>query len=147
MQALFQLDAQASKEETQADGFLNESDADPDVIAHARGLVHDTWSRRKQLDDWIRTSSKHWDLDRIAPVERSILRLALVEMLVRDDPPMKVAINEAIELGKEFGTAESPQFINGLLDAIRKQQESAGKSSTEPSSESSDPPPKPENTN
>jgi len=144
MQALFQLDIQGSDEETHADEFLNESQADPDVVAHARGLVHDTWSRRKQLDAWISASSKHWDLARIAPVERSILRLALVEMLVREDPPMKVAINEAIELSKEFGTAESPQFINGLLDAIRKQQESASESSTE---SSDTPPPKPENTN
>jgi N utilization substance protein B len=124
MQGIYQLDAQGDKNIDNVEVFLSESGASDDVIKFARGLITDTWAHREKIDKWITDNSKHWDLARIAPVERSIIRMALLEMLIRDDPPVKVAINEAIELGKTFGTAESPQFINGLLDAIRKQHES-----------------------
>lgn len=102
--------------------------ASPVVLEHgigtardfARQLVHDVWSRRPELDAVIERYSRHWKLDRIARVELSILRLALLEMMYRPDIPLKVAINEGIELAKKFGDDNSRNFINGILDAAAK---------------------------
>jgi N utilization substance protein B len=71
------------------------------------------------LDRVIQTNAAHWSLARIAPVERNILRLAAYELLHRDDIPERVAINEAIELAKLYGSDESGAFVNGILDQIR----------------------------
>jgi N utilization substance protein B len=72
-----------------------------------------------EIDRLIATSATHWNLARIAPVERNILRLAAHELLHRHDIPEKVAINEAIELAKLYGSQESGAFVNGILDQIR----------------------------
>jgi len=125
LQCLYQLDVQGDSTWEEVNGFLAESNAPAEVVEYARGLVQETWQRRAEFDEWIGGASKHWDIGRMATVDRNIIRLALLEMLCREDPPEKVAIDEAIELGKEFGTNESPQFINGILDAIRKQRRSA----------------------
>lgn len=119
VQSLYQLDVQGDSAREEVEAFLAESGAPSDVIAYARGLVEETWSRRAELDEWIGATSKHWDIHRMATVDRNILRLGVLEMICRDDPPEKVAIDEAIELGKAFGTNDSSQFINGILDAIR----------------------------
>jgi N utilization substance protein B len=71
------------------------------------------------LDQLIQDNAAHWSLARIAPVERNILRLAAFELLYRDDIPERVAINEAIELAKTYGSEESGAFVNGILDQIR----------------------------
>lgn len=72
----------------------------------------------KELDNLISKASQNWRLERIARVDHSILRLAVYELLYRDDIPPKVSINEAVDLGKKFGTEESGAFINGILDKI-----------------------------
>ncbi|HBE94270.1 MAG TPA: transcription antitermination factor NusB [Desulfovibrio sp.] len=91
-----------------------------DVRTFARGLVQGVWGRREELDQIIHRHSKHWKLHRIAKVELAILRLALYEMLHCADIPLKVALNEAIELSKQFGDENSRNFINGILDAAAK---------------------------
>ncbi|MGH8100666.1 MAG: transcription antitermination factor NusB, partial [Chthoniobacterales bacterium] len=73
-----------------------------------------------EIDERIRRYSENFDLNRIAAVDRNILRLAIYEMLHRDDIPPVVSINEAIELAKTFGGAESGRFVNGILDRVRK---------------------------
>ena len=73
------------------------------------------------VDDSIRKASTNWRLERMARVDRNLLRLALYELKYADDVPAKVAINEAIEIAKKFGTKESSRFINGLLDRIHKE--------------------------
>ncbi len=127
MQALFQLDAQGDDYLKQLAGFLGESTEDREVLDYADALSRGAWARRVRIDGLIREVSEHWSIDRMAAVDRSILRVAVFEMLqASGDPPVAVAIDEAIELGKQFGEAEAPQFINGILDAVRKRLGSEG---------------------
>ena len=83
-------------------------------------LAHGVWTRREALDEVVARFSQHWRVGRIAKIELTILRLALFEMLHRTDVPVKVAINEAIELAKQFGDDNSRGFVNGILDAAAK---------------------------
>jgi transcription antitermination factor NusB len=83
-------------------------------------LVHGVWTNQRELDAHIVRFSKHWKLSRIAKVELTILRLAVYEILFSPDIPLRVALNEAIELAKRYGDENSRNFINGILDAIAK---------------------------
>lgn len=87
-------------------------------VDFARRLVLGVQRNRSELDLLIRRASKHWRLERMAMVDRSILRLAVYEMLHLEDVPPKVAIDEALELAKRYGAKESGAFINGVLDQI-----------------------------
>jgi transcription antitermination factor NusB len=90
------------------------------IRVFSRKLVCGVRENIKCLDSMIRRSSKNWRLERMSVVDRSILRLASYEILFMDDIPYKVSIDEAVELGKKFGTEESGGFINGVLDNILK---------------------------
>jgi N utilization substance protein B len=92
-----------------------------EVQAFADSLVTGTLEHAAEIDSLIAANAAHWSLTRIAPVERNILRLAAYELLYRHDIPEKVAINEAIELAKLYGSQESGAFVNGILDQIRLQ--------------------------
>ncbi|MBU1003624.1 MAG: transcription antitermination factor NusB [Proteobacteria bacterium] len=83
-------------------------------------LVAGVWENSVELDETITKFSQHWKIRRIARIELTILRLALFEMLYQDDVPLKVAINEAVELAKRFGDDNSKNFVNGILDAVAK---------------------------
>jgi transcription antitermination protein NusB len=83
-------------------------------------LVQGVWTRQTELDALIVRFSKNWKLSRIAKVELTILRLAVYEILFSPDIPLRVALNEAIELSKRYGDENSRNFINGILDAIAK---------------------------
>ena len=78
------------------------------------------FDRRGEVDTLIASSATNWQLDRMAAVDRNILRLAAIELLYREDVPPKVAINEAIEIAKQYSTTESGYFVNGVLDRIRR---------------------------
>ncbi len=91
----------------------------PEVKEFAECLVQGTVEHGPEIDAMIAANATHWSLARIAPVERNILRLATYEFLNRSDVPEKVAINEAIELAKLYGSEESGAFVNGILDQIR----------------------------
>ena len=93
---------------------------DESVCAFALDLASSVVKKQEELDTVIQRFSQHWKITRIAKVELVILRLALYEMLHRPDIPLKVAINEAVELAKAFGDENSPGFINGILDAAAK---------------------------
>jgi len=82
-----------------------------------RQLAHGTSEREEDLDAEIGRLAKGWDLDRIAPLERNIMRVALYEMRHREDIPVEVAIDEAVNLAKEFCGADAPKFVNGILGA------------------------------
>ena len=86
--------------------------------AFARELVAAAVERAPEIDDWITSASKNWRIDRMSRVDRNILRLGACELLAFRDVPVKVVINEAVELAKRFGTAESSAFVNGVLDRI-----------------------------
>ncbi|MBM3890244.1 MAG: transcription antitermination factor NusB [Verrucomicrobia bacterium] len=100
--------------------FWEEQTYDSDVQQFGETLARGALEQRAALDEHIRRVAENWELDRIAAVDRNILRLAIYEMMYRDDVPPVVSINEAIEIAKKFSTKESGKFVNGILDRIRK---------------------------
>jgi transcription antitermination protein NusB len=90
-----------------------------------RELVNGTDAEREGLDALIERHSHGWTLDRIAPLERNILRVALFELLHREDVPAEVAIDEAVEAAKELCGADAPGFVNGILGAVHREQVAA----------------------
>ena len=87
-----------------------------------RELAEEVEANRDELDDLISRHSQNWSLDRIAPLERSIMRTALYEALHSDDVPVEVAIDEAVELAKEYCGADAPGFVNGILGAALEER-------------------------
>ena len=85
----------------------------------AEPLIRGAIEHRAAIDEQIKKYAVNWDLHRIAAVDRSILRLAIYEMLYRDDIPPVVSINEAVDIAKKFSTQDSGKFVNGILDKIR----------------------------
>jgi transcription antitermination protein NusB len=92
-----------------------------DAATFTRELVEGVESERGELDDSISRHATGWSLDRIAPLERNILRVALHEMRSRPDVPTEVAIDEAIEAAKELCSADAPGFVNGVLGAVQRE--------------------------
>ena len=82
-------------------------------------LVNGVLQTKSELDSIIENFSDHWKIDRMACVDRNIIRIAVYELMYCRDIPSKVSINEAVDIGKRFGTEESGAFINGILDSIR----------------------------
>jgi N utilization substance protein B len=89
------------------------------VRLFADPLIRGTLQHRGDLDTAIRRHAKNWELHRIAAVDRNILRLAMYEMLHRDDIPPVVSINEAVDIAKKFSTQDSGKFVNGILDKVK----------------------------
>jgi len=94
----------------------DEGAADEDDRQFADELVRGVRAHLDEIDEAIGRASRNWRLERMARVDRNLLRLGLFEMKHSSDVPPKVAINEAIEIAKRYGTAESPAFVNGILD-------------------------------
>ena len=90
------------------------------VPAYLTKLVEGVTAHQEELDALIKQHSEHWRLERMAAVDRNLLRLALYELLHQPAIPAKVVINEAVELAKRYGSEESGSFINGILDRIRQ---------------------------
>ncbi|UCC12449.1 MAG: transcription antitermination factor NusB [candidate division WOR-3 bacterium] len=88
-------------------------------------LVQVTVEHVDSIDNHIKHVIKNWPYDRISVIDKSILRIGTCELLFFDDIPAQVSINEAIEIGKRYGGADSGRFINGVLDAVRKEHESS----------------------
>ncbi len=121
LQMLYQIDIrQADAKQVIGDFWTAHEQLEPEVQAYANRLVEGTLERRPEIDQRITAHADNWNLNRMAVIDRNILRLGAYELLYRDDVPSKVCINEAIELAKRFGDAESGKFINGVLDAIHK---------------------------
>ena len=124
LQLLYQLDLRGQWDTGQAqaliDDFWDTYKATTEIRNFARELIMGTLAHRSSIDDLISQHAQHWHINRMAVVDRNILRLGVFELMHLADVPPKVSINEAIELAKRFGDAESAVFINGLLDAIHK---------------------------
>ena len=82
-------------------------------------LIRGTLQYREECDDHIKKHAKNWDLHRIATVDRNVMRLAIYEMLHREDIPPVVSINEAVDIAKKFSTVDSGKFVNGILDKVK----------------------------
>jgi len=118
LQALYQIDVAAEGiEDALARFWKSFEPVEREVMDQAESLVRGVASERRAVDDAIERVSTNWRLDRMAKVDRNVLRLAVYELL-RTDVPVKVVINEAIELGKKYGSESSGAFVNGVLDKV-----------------------------
>ncbi len=120
LQALFQIDFYRTKNPESLNYFWQEQKVSGEVLDFARKLVEGVCRRREEIDQLIEEHSENWKLSRMSRVDRNILRMAVLELLEMEDIPCKVTIDEAIELGKKYGTSDSGAFINGILDQILK---------------------------
>jgi transcription antitermination protein NusB len=89
-----------------------------DIISYAREILIGVGREKPMIDGYLQTASEHWRLNRITHVDTNVLRIGAWEMLFSSDVPPKVAIDEAIELGKKYGNEDSKDFINGVLDRV-----------------------------
>jgi transcription antitermination protein NusB len=118
LQALYQLDLRADDGAATLRSFWEQCDAPADARAFAEDLVGGVVDTRPRIDELIAASSDNWRVERLSHVDRNILRVATYELMCRRDVPANVAIDEAIEIAKRFGSADSSNFINGVLDKI-----------------------------
>ena len=91
----------------------------------ADGLLRGTLEHLAEIDQELERQTVHWRLDRLAAVDRNILRLAMYELLFLSDTPPAVVIDEAIEIAKKYGAEDSPRFVNGVLDGFLKRRDGA----------------------
>jgi len=117
---LFQLDLSGGSPAGVIAQFWSGTPEDDRERPFAERLVHGVAGRQSELDRWIVASAENWRLERMAVVDRNVLRLAVYEMLEDPDTPAAVVIDEAVEIAKKFGSSASGSFINGVLDAIRR---------------------------
>jgi N utilization substance protein B len=103
-----------------ADAFEREERLPEDVRAFATELVESFAGNRTEVDELLRATSEHWEMDRIHLMDKVILRMAVAEMMGVPGIPFKVSISEAIELAKAFSTDESGRFVNGVLDGVAR---------------------------
>lgn len=100
---------------------LYEQSMEPDVRDYADGLIRGVQAHLPAIDSKIQASSAHWKVERMATIDRNILRMAVYEIAFAKDPVQPgIVINEAVEIAKRYGTTESASFVNGLLDQVAK---------------------------
>ncbi|MDX2198225.1 MAG: transcription antitermination factor NusB [Phycisphaerae bacterium] len=132
LQALCLYDALGDSFATQVLAFLRDPEnlqdvgvaqqLSDDLLGFAAGLANGAWMKRGEYDPMLEAAAPDWAIKRMPPVDRNILRLGLHEWLTHPDTPFSVIVNEAIELARRFGGNDSPKFINGVLDGIRRKQ-------------------------
>jgi len=120
LQMLFQWEVGAHSPEKVVASFLPTHSGDAEMKDFARSLFEGTVAHVESIDPLLRRHAEHWKLERMAAVDRNVLRLALYELLHHPETPPAVVINEALELARRFSAAESVEFVNGVLDAVRK---------------------------
>jgi N utilization substance protein B len=118
LQALFEIDSVGHSVETVLAHRVEDEPMAPEGAAFTRALTHGVTAHRLELDKLIEKYAPEWPVDQLAIVDRNVLRLAFYELLFVEDVPTKVAINEAVELAKMFGSDSAPRFINGVLGAF-----------------------------
>jgi N utilization substance protein B len=118
LQVLFQMEFNPGDPGESFDRVCKSFSPPKDIRPFSRLLVEGVCENKDEIDKLISKSSKNWRLDRMSRVDRNILRVAVFEVICMKDIPPKVSIDEAVELGKRFGTDESGAFINGVLDRI-----------------------------
>jgi transcription antitermination protein NusB len=125
LQMLFQWEVGGHTPAKVLASFLPPLKSDPDVKEFARRLFEGAVADIDTIDPLLRRHAEHWKLERMAAVDRNVLRLALYELLHEPDTPPAVVINEALELARRFSAADSVEFVNGVLDAVRKSMPAA----------------------
>ena len=126
LQMLFQMDVGKQTPEEVRKSFWNErKDVEDEVRGFADDLFRVATDRTVEIDERIERHAEHWRMERMAAVDRNVLRAGVAEMLAYPDTPRPVVINEAIEIGKKFSSPEAVQFINGVLDSVAKEMAKA----------------------
>ena len=124
LQLLFQLDLTESEPAAEDfQQFWTGQKVGDDVRRFAEQLVRGVLTHAEPLDRVLAVSAEHWRIERMAVVDRNVLRIGVYEMLYHPDTPSAVVIDEAIEIAKKFGSGESGSFINGILDDVRRRRE------------------------
>ncbi len=119
LEYLFGLEFTGNEWKSGLPKFWEKYEAKPQVRDYAEVLIDGVMTRKDDIDERIQGALTNWNWDRIDPVERCLLRIALYEIIWCDDVPPTVAINEAIEIAKLYGGDESPRFVNGVLDKLK----------------------------
>jgi len=135
MQALYYIDIRGDDSDDKVDLFFQLHTAPEKQKDFLLELITGVIRYRKTLDAIIDRFSSHWKISRMSCVDRNVLRIAVFEILAREDIPAKVSINEAIDIGKKYGTGDSGAFINGVLDSIH-QEWNQGRITFEPQTDS-----------
>lgn len=120
LQMLFQIDLAGGDPAEVYPHFWKEHDVEPEVKAFAQALTEGVVRERVVLDAAISAAAERWRIERMAVVDRNILRMAIFELTWHDETPPAVVIDEAIEVAKRFGSEQSGAFINGILDSVRR---------------------------
>jgi N utilization substance protein B len=118
LQILFLMETSDLSAAEAAPVFFRHFDADPDGMAYAQEIAAGVDQSRTQIDETIKKASEHWRLERMARVDRNVIRLATWELLQKKEVPRAVILDEAVELAKTFGTEESSAFVNGVLNRV-----------------------------
>jgi N utilization substance protein B len=118
LQALYEVDAVARRPEAVTERLLAEAGLTEENNDFVRGLVKGTLKNREEIDRTIQKHAPAWPVDQIAIIDRNILRLAIFEILFDNKVPVNVAVSEAVELAKTFGSEKSSRFINGVLGTV-----------------------------
>lgn len=122
LQALFEIDMVGHNPQLVISDRLADNDLDEKMSEFASQITMGVWPIVKELDQFIAEHAPEWPLDQVATIDRNILRIALWEFAVSENIPIKVAINEAVELAKVFGSDSSPRFINGVLGSLASRE-------------------------
>ncbi len=120
VQLLYQMEANPVELEAALELFWRNLSASASTREFVNRIIQGVHGKREEIDKLLAKHSEHWRLDRMDMVDKSILRMGVFEIMFCDDIPVKVAMNEAVDLGKKFGAEESGAFINGILDKISK---------------------------
>jgi len=118
LQALYEIDTTGHETTRVLETLLADEELSPENSAFIHELVNGVLQNKKQLDLNIKNFAPAWPIEQISVVDRNILRLAIFEILLNNKVPLKVAINEAVELAKAFGSDSSPRFVNGVLGSV-----------------------------
>jgi N utilization substance protein B len=122
LQMLFQWDMGKQTPEHVTQTFWAErTEVDDSTREFADQLFHLATSRQQEIDELIQKHAQHWKLERMAAVDRNVLRTGVAEFLSSNQTPRPVVINEALEIGRKYSAPESVQFINGVLDSVGKE--------------------------
>ncbi|MGV8073424.1 MAG: transcription antitermination factor NusB [Syntrophobacteraceae bacterium] len=127
LQILYQIDMTDIPHEQAFDLFYEHFDVPAFVRPFSEQLVQGVAQHKSEIDGMIVSASQHWRINRMSIIDRNVLRIALFEMLYCPDIPLKVSLNEAVDLGKTFGSEESGSFINGILDHLLPELRKAGR--------------------
>jgi N utilization substance protein B len=118
LQVLYMLEVNPEVDPTEVEAFYLRRLRDPKLCQFAKALVDGVREHQARIDSLISSVAENWRIDRMADIDRNILRLGAYEILFCADVPTKVAINEALELAKRYSTAQSSRFVNGILDRL-----------------------------